>query len=120
MSSLLSLFSKTPETIPLDKKIVEVQTELLHLEEHLKNNNMSDTKFSEIVKKNDESVLEKLTRKDITISDQLANDIKTITTILQRILKINNYIEKQRQEGGTKKNQKRHRKTQKKKAIRVK
>jgi len=51
MSSFLSLFSKTPETIPLDKKIVEVQTELLHLEEHLKNNNMSDTKFSEIVKK---------------------------------------------------------------------
>jgi len=117
MSSFLSLFSKKTETIPLDKKILEVQTELLHLEEHLKKNNMSDTKFSEIVKKNDESVLEKMTSKDITIGEQLANDITTIKTILQRILKINNYIEKQQQQGGTKKNQKRHRKTQKKNKV---
>jgi hypothetical protein len=119
MSSFSSLFSKTPETIPLDKKIVEVQTELLHLEEHVKNNNMSDKKFSELFRPSDDELIKQLTSKDITISDQLANDIKTIKTILQRILKINNYIEKQ-QQGGTKKNKKSIRKTQKKKAIRVK
>ena len=78
---------------------------------------MSEKKFSELFRPSDDELIKQLTSKDITISDQLANDIKTIKTILQRILKINNYIEKQQQQGGTKKNKKSIRKTQKRKQL---
>lgn len=120
MSSFLSLFSKKPEKIQLEYKILEVMHELGDLEKNIENNNMSAKNFSEILKKNEESVIEKLTSNEITIGEQLANDKKTIETILQRILKIKSYIdekEKQQRQGGTKKNKKSIRKTQKKNKV---
>jgi len=96
----------------INYKMIAMQVYLAELKEKCEQNGILRKPVSVIFSSN-EKVLEKLTNEKMELETQLNDDIKTLTEIIQRILGIETYIEKQQQRGGTKKNKKRQRKSRK-------
>jgi hypothetical protein len=105
------LSEKLEDEKNIEYKMIAVQVYLTELNQKCEQNGILRKPVSVIFSSN-EKVLEKLTNKKMELETQLNHDIKTLTEIIQRILGIETYIEKQ-QRGGTKKNKKRQRKSRK-------
>ena len=102
----------------IEYKMIDMQHYLVYLKKKCQQNDISNRNLSVIFLSN-EKVLEKLNNPNMTLEEQLNHDIETLKQIIQRILGIQTYIEKKQleQEGGTKKNKKRQRKSRKKNKV---
>jgi hypothetical protein len=113
-----SLSKELEDEKNIEYKMIDMQHYLVYLKKKCQQNDISNRNLSVIFLSN-EKVLEKLNNPNMTLEEQLNHDIETLKQIIQRILGIQTYIEKKQleQEGGTKKNKKRQRKSRKKNKV---